>query len=489
MEIIVYGAGEDGRKAMPFLEKEHHILFYTDRDEKKQGTFIGKYVIKTPEEIKKNSCSVIIASRKYGYEISKALQEKGISRKRLHFWRKFGVDDKFEFELWPVDAEQVRSTKTALIQYDQLNLAETENCKKVLLFCSFFSTYTKQLIENISKRYENIEFSLITRTEKYKGRIESIQLKHIYCFQTKEELKTILEKMPVYDAAQVLWIEWEWVYFHKLIREKAKRLNLNVGGSDFYREIEDVLNFKRQLIDSADLITAETEVTVQEFGDYYGIEIKKKMQLLPFGIEVLDWIDKYKDVDRNILKKKYNIPENRIVVTCGHNALKAHQHMKMIDTIEKMSEKFKREMVFVFPMTYPSGEEDYINCVSNRLQKSGLEHVILRKFMDFKEMAEYAIISDIMIHVQITDQLSSTMLEEMYAGSIVIAGKWLPYRSLHKMGMHFFDVDRVSDIVALMEEIVMNIEKYEKKCLENREIVWKHSAWDNVAVNWYALWE
>lgn len=103
-------------------------------------------------------------------------------------------------------------------------------------------------------------------------------------------------------------------------------------------------------------------------------------------------------------------------------------------------------------------------------------------------MAEYALVSDIMIHVQTTDQLSSTMLEEMYAGSIVLAGKWLPYQSLHKKGMFFLDVDEICDITMILEDVVENIEKYRTKCERNKVIVRKHSSWDELASKWYALW-
>lgn len=386
-------------------------------------------------------------------------------------------------------AERIENTSFSLVQYDLYNTKEYETvCKKVMVFCIFYSTYTKQLIENMSKKYKDIEFSLLTKTEEYKEKVVSEKLKHIYCFQTIEDLKTILNQLPIYDAMQLLWIEPEWSYFCELIRKKAKRLNLNVGGSDFYRVGKEGRDFKRDLIAYADNITAETESTVQEFGEYYGEDAKNKTNLLPFGIEVLDWIDRIEKFPRNTIRKKYHIPFDKIVVTCGHNAIKEHQHMKIIDAVETMSDKVKSQLIFVFPMTYPQKADAYINSVRDRLKESGLDHVVLTNFMDFNEMAEYALVSDIMIHVQTTDQLSSTMLEEMYAGSIVLAGKWLPYQSLHKKGMFFWDVDEICDITMILEDVVENIEKYRTKCEGNKVIVRKHSSWDELASKWYALW-
>lgn len=486
MDIIVFGAGEEGKKAIPFLEKKYHILFLSDNNKEKQGAFIGNYMIKSPEEIKEHYSAVVIASTKYALEIENYLQNIGVRRERIYFCRRYSMD---EYKIYPVMAERIENTSFSLVQYDLYNTKEYETvCKKVMVFCIFYSTYTKQLIENMSKKYKDIEFSLLTKTEEYKEKVVSEKLKHIYCFQTIEDLKTILNQLPIYDAMQLLWIEPEWSYFCELIRKKTKRLNLNVGGSDFYRVGKEGRDFKRDLIAYADNITAETESTVQEFGEYYGEDAKNKTNLLPFGIEVLDWIDRIEKFPRNTIRKKYHIPFDKIVVTCGHNAIKEHQHMKIIDAVETMSDKVKSQLIFVFPMTYPQKADAYINSVRDRLKESGLDHVVLTNFMDFNEMAEYALVSDIMIHVQTTDQLSSTMLEEMYAGSIVLAGKWLPYQSLHKKGMFFWDVDEICDITMILEDVVENIEKYRTKCEGNKVIVRKHSSWDELASKWYALW-
>ena len=487
--IIVFGIGQGGKNALPFLKREKNILFFTDNNEGKWGTNFQNYSVKSPDEIRKYNCDIVISTAKYDNEIIEQLEQMEVSRERIYICRKFQAEDTYSYEIIPVMEGRLPRTKIPLIQYDLYHTKESETSyTKVLIYCLSFSVYTKQLIENMSKRYQNVEFSLLTKTKEYKEKIVSNQLKHIYYFQTLSDLKTILELLPVYDAMQLLWIEWEWSYLYRFIRSKTQRLNLNVGGSDFYRVDKKQKDFKKSLIACADKVTAETERTVQEFREYYRDEVENKMGLLPFGIEVLDFIDSNKDRNMNEFKRKYHIPLNKIVVTCGHNAIEEHHHMEIISALEQLSENVKRQIVCVFPMTYPNGREEYISKVITRLDEIGLEHVILTDFMDFQSMAEYALISDIMIHVQTTDQLSSTMLEEMYAGSIVIAGSWLPYQSLHEMGIYFLDVDTIPDVTAVLEDVVTNIESYKKKCAGNSEIVWKHSSWDELAPKWRALW-
>lgn len=481
-DIVLFGIGKIGRENIPFLEKNYHIMFLVDNDKTKWGTKIKHYTIECPDKIKESKCNVIISSMEYGLEIAEQLENMGVMKDRIFYCNKRKIEGVLDFEIRPMSEQ--------LIQFDIFHTEEYEtNCRKVLVFCIYYSVYTKQLIENISRRYNDVEFSLITKMEEYKDKIISRDLKHIYCYRSKLDLKTILEQLPMYDAMQLLWIEQDWAYFWQLIRGKTKCLNLNVGGSDFYRASKEERDFKRKLITCADKVSAEILGTVQEFKEYYKEEVKNKIELLPFGIEVLDYIKLFKNKDKNELKKKYNIPLNKIVVICAHNAFKENRHLELVEALDKLTDKKKQEIMCVFPMTYPDNMMEYITEVEDRLRRSEIDYVVMTEFMDFQAMAELALISDIMVRVQTTDQLSSMMLEAMYAGSMVIAGSWLPYQSLHDMGIYFLDVDTVPEVTTVLEDVVTNLENYKEKCRGNREIVWNHSSWDVLAPKWRALWD
>lgn len=491
-DVALFGAGKVGKLAVARLEKSYRILFVVDNNEAMWGSDCEGYLIKSPMELLQCDCDIIISSVVYRIDILYYLQEIGIERNRIYFLTLACLDDFQPYEVYPIDVQRLKASGKQLIQYDLLNNDEQKTDSiKVLIAYSYYSVYTKQLIENMSKRYGDIEFSLLTGMKVNMDRIDTKYLKHIYYFHTKADLKAILEQLPLYDAMQLLWIEHEWAYFYMLMRNKTKRLNLNVGGSEFYRASRGERDYKRNLIACADIVTAETVGTVKEFQEYYSEEVKNKMGLLPFGVEILDWINANSNLDKNKInkiKEKFHIPLNKIVVTCGHNANAAHQHMDMIDALSNMQDDEKRKIVCVFPMTY-NGSEEHISKVRERLSKVDFEYIILTEFMDFQSMAEYALISDIMIHVQTTDQLSSTMLEEMYAGSVVIAGSWLPYKELHEMGIYFIDVDAIPDVTNVLVDVVANIDDYQERCKGNKEIVWNHSSWDALAPKWRALWD
>ncbi len=212
------------------------------------------------------------------------------------------------------------------------------------------------------------------------------------------------------------------------------------------------------------------------------------MQVLPFGVEVLDYIKKVTS-DKRQIRQKFGINNNKIIITCGHNSSTEHQHKKIIGELKKLPINIQQQVMCVFPMTYPSVNKDYISSVEKELESLEAESLVLKDFMDFEEMAEYALVSDIMVHVQTTDQLSSTMLEEMYAGSVVVAGSWLPYESLHNKGIFFLDISSVDNLSGILEEVIINIDRYKLKCRGNEALVYENSSWESVSGKWYNMWD
>lgn len=75
----------------------------------------------------------------------------------------------------------------------------------------------------------------MTGAKETKNMINNESIAHIYYFESMQDINDILHKLPQYDVAQLLWIEEIWVYFAEEIGAKFKKLNICVGGSDFYR--------------------------------------------------------------------------------------------------------------------------------------------------------------------------------------------------------------------------------------------------------------
>lgn len=487
-ELIIFGASGYGEKAVSYLEKKYHVLCWLDNDHTKWGKEYKGYIVRNPKVVSGFQGKVMVTSV-YKSEIEEQLISLGIHFRQIYSIGIKQTEGGWGYEEYPLNEHFLVPENKSLQEYDVLNNTEEAGKKKIMLFCTFYSTYTKQLIENMAKCYINLEFSLLTSASEYQDKIVSEALKHIYVFHNKSQLKNILEKIPVYFVMQLLWIEPEWCYFYQLIRKKCQHLNLNVGGSDFYRTNRGEREYKRKLIQAADAITAETPQTVKDFIDYYGLDAQEKMGLLPFGIQVLSYIDELRGIDQQSIRKKFGLPGDKIVVTCGHNKIEHHQHLAIINAVQELPAWIKGQIICVFPMTYPNGLDEYVGKVRKAAEEAGVDYLILEKHMEFREMAMYALVSDIMIHVQRTDQLSSTMLEEMYAGSVVIAGSWLPYQHLREKGIYFLEVNTVSDVTLLLEDVVGHLDEYRDKCAQNSTLVYANSSWDVLAEKWYALWD
>lgn len=85
VEIIVFGTGKIGKAMLPFLEKEYHILFFVDNDEKKWNTTFGKYMVEFPEKIKRYNCSVVIASTMFCLQIDMTFRCQMLIYARIRF--------------------------------------------------------------------------------------------------------------------------------------------------------------------------------------------------------------------------------------------------------------------------------------------------------------------------------------------------------------------------------------------------------------------
>lgn len=370
---------------------------------------------------------------------------------------------------------------------------------KVLILCSSGTVYVVQLWTYMKKYYPEISISLLTRSEYYEYYANNLQLEageHIYCFSGKRWIKNLtlvfrLLTIPHYDIIHSLWMEDFWGRFSHLIKYKCVKWLSSVGGSDLYRDSksESRKALQKKILDSADWYSSETKETKAYFYQVYGEKYRSKPHTINvFGVDILDELEQKSGTDLNEIKKKWNIPRDKIVISCGYNARSEHNHIGMIEAIKKIDPDVREKIFWVFPMTYPEGRDAYIAQVRSELEKATSQFLILTKFMNVREMAETIRCADIMIHVQTTDQLSSTMLGHMYNGNIVIAGDWLPYESLSEKGICFWSVKEISELTECIEKMCNNLEENKDKCRGNDKIIYEMSSWENAAKRWHEVY-
>lgn len=478
IEVVLYGVGDIANKTWDFLKNRYKIIYVVDGNPEIIGEkWKGKRVY-SPEKLRSYAGDIMVAtSEKNFLEICQNLLHLGIERDRI-----FRVQQKA--------CEQTEEI-IPLVYLDRLSQFEIETIPRfipnsVLVFCTFYSAYAVRLIRNMKKRYPMITFGILSATRQYAEELSNYA-DYIYVYHSYNELEKILRDIPKFSVFQLLWIENIWVSFSQYLRMKCKKLNLCIGGSDFYRASKMELEYKRKLIDISDNVSGETDDIILDFLDVYP-EAKNRIKQVNFGIDVLNAINKLDSMDLTNFRYKYDLPDDKIIITCGYNGHKSHQHIKMIESLKKIDKSITENVCFIFPMTYPENNDTYIKTIDDVLKNTMLSYRILTSYMDEKDMATFAKISDILVHVQTTDQLSSTMLEAMYANSIVVTGAWLPYNMLKKQGFRFIEIKNIDELSVVLVDILDNLNKLKELYLINREKVYELSSWDNTSRKWAKLW-
>ncbi len=483
-KLVIFGMGEPWKKYYKYVLATYEVETILDNNPSVVGTREKGILVSSPNKVTNYSGKIVIATLYKSYPaIVQQLEQLGVDDRRIFFLQYSFYDERIM--LVPCKYGYLRYRKRTLEQYDQVRRQPLNESKRILFLCSFHTVYLIRLIANIKERFPSYSISVLTETRDYLSYLKEY-VDHIYVYGTFFELNDILYQIENYDVFQTLWIEHVWCYFKTIIRSKCERLNLCIGGSDLYRSDEYGFQYKKDLIDLADIISGETEETIATFLNKYP-EATDKMRCVVHGVSVIDYIDKV-SASKQELCSKFNIPSDKIIITCGHNANKAHQHVAMINSIKQLSEEVKNQAFFVFPMTYNSVDVKYVEQIKNMLNEAEVGFRVMTDFMDENEMAEYAKVSDIMIHVQTTDQLSSTMLEEMYAGAVIIAGSWLPYESLSNRGIFFLTVNNIQEISKIISNIIDNMDFYKTHCINNRAIIREYISWDSVVGTWIEAW-
>ena len=366
---------------------------------------------------------------------------------------------------------------------------------KVLVLCTYTSTYVLQLFKYVREYHPDVKYSLFTHIsakEYYENNLVLSDDETIYSFGNHDYLCGVeAMKLPHFDIIHSLWMERFWGEWAGVFKRKCDAWFCSVGGSDLYRDSSKLIQriLQKRIIRRADWISSEGEETKEFFNNIYGaICDNTNHTIIRYGVDILDAIDDISGEKTANIKEKYGISPDKIVIMCGTNSRVEHQHMAILHALSLLPEDVRDRIALLIPMTYGGGTKAYIEQVGATADNIA-ETVVLTHFLSTREMAEIAKATDIMIHVQTTDQLSSAMLSNMYNGNVVIAGEWLPYNELRDKGIYFISVDCIEELNSTIMTIIDNLGEYKERCKENKNKVYEISSWKKSAFDWYSVYE
>jgi len=95
--------------------------------------------------------------------------------------------------------------------------------------------------------------------------------------------------------------------------------------------------------------------------------------------------------------------------------------------------------------------------------------------------------TDIAVNIQVSDAFSATVQEQIFAGSIVIAGSWLPYSLLKEQGIYFVETGPDS-LAESIENCIAEFKVSQAECINNRERIRILSSWQSAVTDWVNIY-
>lgn len=344
-----------------------------------------------------------------------------------------------------LDLKKVKIKKTALLKkVFQLLLG---NFFWKIVFFEMTQGLTFKRFIDLIKEYSRIKYI----AENYFGS-QNYQIFHFH-FCTLENLK--------------------YLYF---LPEDSKSI-CSFWGSDLLRATGVSNVFYVELaLRKASIITVQTRELAEILFCKYSRDFTQKTQCLPFTIstEIYESIDKHK-LDYKIIEEfkiKYNIPLDKKVIVISHNAFKENNHIEVLKELKKLPHSIKKEITIVLPLSYGRNDK-YVEELKAILIED-IKIILIYEYLDSKEIALLRLSTNIMIQMPISDALSGTMTEVLYAGNKVIAGSWLPYGLLRRNGIVFSEIDNFSDLVPAIVEVLNSTE------ITNNDLIIKSLLFPNI---------
>jgi hypothetical protein len=241
-----------------------------------------------------------------------------------------------------------------------------------------------------------------------------------------------------------------------------QKVIVSVWGSDLFRH-SGLYNYYYHLKTAkrADLITIHSVEMKEVFLAKFGRQFEKKIKIALFPQETLIYqsIKEVSEQDVLNFKKKFGIPNDKIIISIGHNAKRENNQFKIVRQLAGLDNNIKEQIICIFPLNYGNEhKEEFADELLKYCRENNIKAYVFTDFFDVRKISlEYAAfrkMQNIVIQMLISDALSHYITEAMYAGSIVITGAWLPYGPFRRAGLKFYELERIDDLKYFIEKII-----------------------------------
>lgn len=314
---------------------------------------------------------------------------------------------------------------------------------------------------------------------------------YILAYRPRKAVERAVQNLPSFDALHVHYVTpgLEYVYA-PLLKMNTGSLILTYWGSDLFRNTFEPSNLR--LLDNATAIVCVSESLKKYFHSIYGSDYDDRLHVLDFGVSVYDVIEQLEQKEdyRSECRKANGIPEEKLCVMVGYNANSGQQHLDILRALGRLPQAVKDKIHITLQFSYNySDDEGYYKKINELLKRMSCSWNIIDRFLDDGQSAQLRSCVDIFIHAQISDALSASMLEYLYAGAIVLNGSWLRYEELDSRGIDYYRFDDFAQLTSLFEGVVHDFSTCKSKASDNRAALHAMNSWAAVKDRWLGLYK
>ena len=293
--------------------------------------------------------------------------------------------------------------------------------------------------------------------------------------------------------------EFDTFHFHFMqysyLRElflvpKNKKIVCSFWGSDLLRTT-DIFNFYfvKKALHKTTIITCQSielrEIILSKFGR--NLYDKIEVSMFPIQEKIYAQMDLNAQNESGILlfKEKFGYSLDKINVLIGHSGSLFNNHLKIITALQHCVHNDKLHLIINLNYAISKTEKKkYKKKLNKALQTIGCSYVILETFFVEEELALSRLASDVFIHAPVSDALSSTMLELLYASNIVITGSWLPYKTFRKAHLNYHEFDDFSEFGSELDLLIDNFQLEKELARKNKLLIQTYFFNDTIVKKW-----
>jgi hypothetical protein len=376
--------------------------------------------------------------------------------------------------------------------YSDLNATHKDeswmyNNEHIQIKPSLFAVFKSILLSSVTSHFYHTFFFILGVEGKFKKAIH-FAYKHI-------QAQAFFIQNNHFAECDIFHFHFmQYSYLRELfLVPKDKKIVCSFWGSDLLRT-SDILNFHivKKALNRATTITCQSAELREIILSKFGRNLFDKIQITMFPVDAITY--NHMDVLQNneekmaAFKTKFGFATDKLNVLIGHNGSPFNNHLEIIDQIQKSVHA--RQLHLIINLNYgisATEKESYKNKLINTLKASECSYTIIEHFFSKEELALSRLSTDVFIHLPISDALSGSMLEMLYAGCIVMTGSWLPYKTFLNAKLTYHEVIDFSRITEKIDFIITNFEAEKETSKHNAEAIKNHFLTDAIVKKWNTI--